>query len=391
MRNRVARRRRRSGYNLLTTAAASLSTGALLMYLFDPERGARRRSMARDQVEGSVNDVSETLGKTWRYTSNKVAGVISSAKSRLSPDNPSDSQLEGRVRSTLGRAVTHPRAIETEVAQGKVTLRGPVPEGEVKSLLSAVKGVRGVREVVSELKAYGETSKHPSLQGAGKPGRVRRVFLQENWSPSARMLAGLSGGALSALGLVRRDWLGALLGGAGAAVLLRSTINKPFKRIFGVGPHRRAVDVEKTIIVEAPLEKVFNFFADYGNFPLFMRNVREVSFREPDITHWVVRGPAGTDVSWDAEISKFMPNKYIAWKSIPGSTVANAGFLHFEGNNERTRVHVRMSYNPPAGVIGHAGAVLFGVDPRKEMDEDLLRVKTSIETGTQPRDAAANQ
>jgi uncharacterized membrane protein len=36
---------------------------------------------------------------------------------------------------------------------------------------------------------------------------------------------------------------------------------------------------------------------------------------------------------------------------------------------------------PPAGVVGHAVAKLFGVDPRAAMHEDLLRLKTLLEDG----------
>jgi len=57
----------------------------------------------------------------------------------------------------------------------------------------------------------------------------------------------------------------------------------------------------------------------------------------------------------------------------------------------RTRVHVRMSYNPPAGWLGHGIATTFGVDPKHSMDEDLLRMKTLIETGHAPHDAAQRQ
>jgi hypothetical protein len=32
---------------------------------------------------------------------------------------------------------------------------------------------------------------------------------------------------------------------------------------------------------------------------------------------------------------------------------------------------------------------LFGVDPKQEMDDDLMRMKSFIETGVAPHDAAA--
>jgi uncharacterized membrane protein len=63
--------------------------------------------------------------------------------------------------------------------------------------------------------------------------------------------------------------------------------------------------------------------------------------------------------------------------------------IQFERVNGGTRLDVEMSYTPPAGVLGHVVAKLFGADPKSELDEDLLRMKTFLETGKAPRDAAA--
>ena len=51
---------------------------------------------------------------------------------------------------------------------------------------------------------------------------------------------------------------------------------------------------------------------------------------------------------------------------------------------------MRLSYNPPAGAVGHAIAKAFGADPKSEMDQDLLRMKSLLETGKLPHDAAKN-
>ena len=51
-----------------------------------------------------------------------------------------------------------------------------------------------------------------------------------------------------------------------------------------------------------------------------------------------------------------------------------------------THVHIRLSYNPSAGAIGHLIATLMGSNPKQEMAEDLVRMKTFIETGKLPHD-----
>lgn len=38
-------------------------------------------------------------------------------------------------------------------------------------------------------------------------------------------------------------------------------------------------------------------------------------------------------------------------------------------------------YKPPAGVLGHLVASLFGADPKHEMDDDMVQLKSLIELG----------
>jgi uncharacterized membrane protein len=94
-------------------------------------------------------------------------------------------------------------------------------------------------------------------------------------------------------------------------------------------------------------------------------------------------------VEFDAEVSAFVPNEAFGWRTLEGSPVAHAGLVRFEAlGNRQTRVHIRMSYNPPGGWFGHGVASVFGVDPKRSLDADLMRLKSLIETGRAPRDAA---
>jgi uncharacterized membrane protein len=164
--------------------------------------------------------------------------------------------------------------------------------------------------------------------------------------------------------------------------------NLPARRISGIGAGRRAVDVQKTITLRAPIDRVFGFFANYENFPHFMSNVHEVRAHNNGRSHWVVAGPMGIELTWDALLTEYVPNERIAWKSIGGAAVENAGVIQFQEDRGGTRVDIKLAYNPPAGAIGHVLARLFGADPKSEMDADLVRVKTMLETGHPARDAA---
>ena len=176
----------------------------------------------------------------------------------------------------------------------------------------------------------------------------------------------------------------------GIGLLARAATNLETKRLLGVGARRRAVDVQKTVTVDAPVEAVYAFWTMYDNFPRFMSRVLEVrpNARETQ-SHWRVEGPGGVPIEFDAEITQAIPSHVFGWKTVEGSIVGHAGLVHFEPTPDgRTRLHIRMSYNPPGGWLGHGIAKAFGVDPKSSLDADLARMKTYLETGRPPHDAA---
>ena len=147
--------------------------------------------------------------------------------------------------------------------------------------------------------------------------------------------------------------------------------------------------MQKTIHVAAPVDQVFGFWTDYQNFPRFMHNVRDVRQVSENRSHWVVAGPAGVPVQWTAEVTRVVPGTLIEWRSVRHSDVRHQGAVHFAENGDGgTRVSVELSYIPPAGAFGHAVAAIFGADPKSEMNADLLRMKSMIETGHPPHEAA---
>ncbi len=91
-------------------------------------------------------------------------------------------------------------------------------------------------------------------------------------------------------------------------------------------------------------------------------------------------------VEWDAEIINEKENEMIAWRSLEGADVDNAGSVHFEKapNGRGTVVKVSLKYDPPAGVIGAAVAKLFGEEPSQQIQEDLRRFKQLMEAGEIP-------
>jgi len=232
--------------------------------------------------------------------------------------------------------------------------------------------VTGVHEVIDRLERH-DNADVPSLQGEG---RVRRQS-RGAWQPALRLGAIASGAALAMWGVVRRDLFGGLLGLAGGALALRGTLNQPLARAFG----RSGICVQKTITVNAPIDRVFDLMSRFESFPKFMEHVREVEVIGPR-SRWRVDGPAGGELVYESEVTRLEPDRVIEWRTLPGQKIDHTGRVRFDETDLGTRVHVELVYQPPAGVLGHAIAHLLGWDPKARMDDDLVRMKALLETGT---------
>lgn len=368
---------------------SAAAVGAISMYLLDPDHGRRRRKVLRERLASSARRMDGAAYVAAKDLKNRTLGLAHEVRSRFANELVPDEILRERVRSHLGWAVSHPGAIEVSALQGRVTLSGAVLEREYMRLLRTVWAVRGVAEVEDRLAVYEDARGVSALQGGGRARGRRYGPFKERWSPALRLVMGATGAALVSGAVTGGRGALGLLGGLGGAVLvLRSATNMPIDRL--IGARAPALALKKCIDVAAPLERVFEAFAQPQRLPQLMSHVREVSVRADGTSHWVVEGPAGGTICWDAMTTRLETNRLIAWRTLPGSAVEHAGIVRFEPSGEgKTRVSVTMIYTPPGGALGHAVARLFGADPKSELDDDLLRLKVFLETGKPAHDAGA--
>jgi uncharacterized membrane protein len=373
-------------------AAAGAGVGAGLMYLLDPDRGRRRRALARDQTVHYLHETADATGTAARDLRHRGMGLIAQSRRRLQPVPPGGQALADRVRAELADLTRYPGAIEVEVRDGIVTLAGPVLRQEadqVRRMVADLPGVTGVEDRLEIKEQASDLPPSARQQAQAARWQPKPELLQQRWAPGPRLLAGAAGGGLICYGIARRGPSGLLAGVAGAAVLARAATNRRLARLTRVRAGRRAVEVQKHLVLDAPVQAVWALWEDYQSFPRFMANVREVRKHEGGRSHWTVAGPLGTRVSWDAEETRRVPNELLAWKSVSGAAVQHAGVVRLEPvAGDRTRIEVTLSYNPVAGAAGHAVASILGADPKKRLDEDLLRMKTLLEQGRPPHDAA---
>ncbi len=371
--------------NGATRLIGALAAGAAGMYLLDPDRGRRRRGIVRDKMVKAVHQLGDASEVTARDLRNRARGTAARLRAVVMRRRPSDHQIAERVRPLLDFAVRHPRAIDVRVEDGRVVLIGPILSDEVDRFLDAVRSIRHVRSIENHLSVHREPGNVSALQGEPARPRPRASWpmMQRIWSPTTRFFAIISGGALALWAVRQGGATGLTAGLGGLALFLRGATNLELKRIVGVGAGPPAVTLQKTIDVNAPVEQVFEVWSRYENFPEFMSHVREVRRTEDGRSHWVVSGPGGMSIAWDTEDSAYVRNQLIAWDTVSGSTVEHSGIVRFDPNRDgSTRVHIRMSLNPPGGALGYRLATLLGSDPKRALDEDLVRFKSLLEECT---------
>jgi CBS domain-containing protein len=192
----------------LAISTLCMGIGAGLMYLLDPLRGSTRRSTIQQKTAGLYNASGETLGTKSRHLKNRAAGIVASAKSLIhTEEDVTDEKLVSRIRSKIGRHVSHARAVQVTANRGNVTLSGPVLANEVPGLIDCVNAIPGVKSVESRLEVHETAGSHPSLQGGRNLHNYERT--KANWSPATRLMAGLAGGGLLLYGLRSRSGRGA--------------------------------------------------------------------------------------------------------------------------------------------------------------------------------------
>jgi hypothetical protein len=180
--------------NALIAMITGTGIGLISMYIFDPVVGRRRRAGVRDKMIRLQKKTQEAAGVTGRDLRNRISGLAAEGRSLLFERSVDDEVLIERVRSKLGFLVRNPSAIEVQVADGRVTLSGPVLSDEADQLVDGVRSVRGVRDIENRLKVHAQPGNVPELQGdKPKPTGQPIDLLQRHWSPSTRFIVGSAG------------------------------------------------------------------------------------------------------------------------------------------------------------------------------------------------------
>jgi uncharacterized membrane protein len=229
------------------------------------------------------------------------------------------------------------------------------------------------------------------------PGKIDQNKI--NVGDYERIGSVITGSVFTLYGLTRKSWLTRPLALIGGYLVQRGMSGTcALYQAFNINTARqggntnatlhanRAIKVKRAVTINKPVAELYSYWRNLENLPQIMEHLESVTVKDDKTSHWVAKGPAGITVDWDAEIFREKENEIIAWKSVEGASVPNAGTVQFTdlGQDRGTEILVELDYDPPVGVIGAAFAKLFGEEPNQQIQEDLRHFKQKMEAGELP-------
>jgi hypothetical protein len=128
------------------------------------------------------------------------------------------------------------------------------------------------------------------------------------------------------------------------------------------GGKTRRLPIQRWTDVAVPVEKAYQAWIDFEEFPKFMHRVLEVKKEEQNKIHWREKIWFSTR-EWDGEITERRKNDRIAWKSVSGTQ--HSGVISFHKlDSNLTRVLVTLDFVPSGILEKMASGMRFTTRPR---------------------------
>lgn len=231
--------------------------------------------------------------------------------------------------------------------------------------------------------------------------------MEVNVGEKERLVSAVLGGALLAACPTRARWTQLPLALAGAGLLFRAASGHcGLYKALGLsscdGHHQvgcgsanltREVRAQQTVTINAMPMRVYEFWRDLHNMPLFSENILSVTETGQGISHWVARahGLDGHNIRWNAVLVDDQTNRRIEWRTDENSDFQHHGTVTFHPapGGRGTEVKVAMRYQILGGKLGQSLARLIGEEPGQQIRADLLRLKQLLEAGEVPTAAIA--
>ena len=206
-------------------------------------------------------------------------------------------------------------------------------------------------------------------------------------APAPRTLSPLSALALAVLGgaLVARsdryDRHARAAATVGGLALIGAAARGPLlDSLRRAGTERRSARLHMSLVVAQPVEVVFAFLRDFENFPCIIGALRQVRDYGDGRSHWCASTPSGGTLEWDTVTTKYVPNRVIAWQSVPGSPVTMHGMLRFLPEETHTCLRLELDYQVRNSGLADALVALTTPTRGAELERDIKRLSTYLHT-----------
>lgn len=144
---------------------------------------------------------------------------------------------------------------------------------------------------------------------------------------------------------------------------------------FGGGEKKtRRLPVQRWTDVAVPVDKAYEAWTDYGEFPKFMHRVLNVREKGGDRVSWQEKIWFSTR-QWEGRITDRRKNERIAWKTTSGMSHRGVVSFHKLGDH-LTRVMVTMEFEPNGMIEKMASGLRF---VKRAVQSDLARFKAYVE------------
>jgi uncharacterized membrane protein len=138
--------------------------------------------------------------------------------------------------------------------------------------------------------------------------------------------------------------------------------------------------------VQAPVERVFDAWSRFEDFPRFMPMVAEVRPVGDDHWHWTISEPGGPPIEFDFRVTRRDRPRLIAWATGSGVVVEHSGTVRFRPTADGgTRVEIAMSWRPSGEGVDDGAAIAAGRDPERALRDGLAAFKTRLEAEAHQR------
>jgi uncharacterized membrane protein len=142
------------------------------------------------------------------------------------------------------------------------------------------------------------------------------------------------------------------------------------------GGKTRRLPIQRWTDVAVPVEKAYQAWTQFEEFPKFMHRVLDVKQEEQNKIHWSEKIWFSTR-EWDGEITERRKNDRIAWKSVSGTQ--HSGVISFHKlDTNLTRVLVTLDF-VPSGILEKMASGMRFV--KRAVEADLARFKAYVEFG----------